>query len=89
MTDRFVIGARGRLDHYYDWFADMDVETRDGHTILRGPVVDQAHLHGLLATIRDLNLELIFAINLKETDFSELGLGAGAGSRDASRKEES
>ena len=30
-----------------------------GETIISGPIVDQAALHGLLARIRDLNLTLL------------------------------
>jgi hypothetical protein len=33
--------------------------TKNGETLIRGPVADQAALHGLLARIRDLNLTLI------------------------------
>jgi hypothetical protein len=33
--------------------------TSDGTTILSGPVVDQAALHGLLRSVRDLNLPLL------------------------------
>jgi hypothetical protein len=31
----------------------------DATTALRGPVIDQAELHAILATIRDLGLELL------------------------------
>jgi hypothetical protein len=31
----------------------------DGTTVLRGPVVDQAALHGVLARVRDLGLPLL------------------------------
>jgi len=34
----------------------------DGNTLLTGPVIDQAALHGLLKKIRDLGLTLL-AIN--------------------------
>jgi hypothetical protein len=40
-------------------FEDMDAAIRPAETILRGAIVDQAHLHGLLARIQDLGLELI------------------------------
>ncbi len=43
-----------------EWFAGMTrSQTESGDTLLSGPVVDQAALHGLLARIRDLNLTLI------------------------------
>ena len=37
----------------------------NGETILTGPVVDQAALHGVLMKIRDLGLTLIEVKNLK------------------------
>ena len=38
----------------------MDIVLLDnGNTLLAGPVVDQVALHGLLAKIRDMNLDLI------------------------------
>jgi len=37
----------------------FDVEnTTEGETILRGPIIDQAALHGILARIYDLGLSL-------------------------------
>jgi hypothetical protein len=42
------------------WFDGMIMTSGlDGTTILSGPIVDQAALHGLLAQIRDLNLPLL------------------------------
>jgi hypothetical protein len=42
------------------WFDSLQV-TSDGrgHTTIAGPIADQAALHGLLAKIRDLGLELL------------------------------
>jgi hypothetical protein len=37
----------------------MAISTEGGVTVLKGPVVDQAALHGLLIRIRDLNLTLL------------------------------
>ncbi len=36
-----------------------------GETLLTGPVVDQAALHGLLRKVRDLGMPLISAIRIK------------------------
>jgi hypothetical protein len=40
-------------------FPALPAETRDGDTLLRGTVADQAALHGVLAQIEALGLELL------------------------------
>ena len=57
----YRIRIDGHLDQRWaDWFDEMTVSREaDGTTLLRGPVVDQAALHGLLQTIRDLGLPLL------------------------------
>jgi hypothetical protein len=41
------------------WFEDFQIEfSANGETILRGPIIDQAALHGILTSIRDLGLTL-------------------------------
>jgi hypothetical protein len=43
-----------------DWFGGMTVVLVErGETLLTGPVVDQAELHGLLRKLRDLGMPLI------------------------------
>jgi len=58
---RYEIRLRGRLDpRWTAWFDGMTVTTADdGTTALRGPVTDQAALHGLLQEVRDLGLPLL------------------------------
>jgi hypothetical protein len=58
---RYEIRLRGRLDpRWAAWFDGMTVTTADdGTTALRGPVTDQAALHGLLQKVRDLGLPLL------------------------------
>ena len=56
----YQIVVRGELSQRFSAaFDGMTVEARDGQTIITGPVVDQAHLHGLLDRVRDLGLELV------------------------------
>jgi hypothetical protein len=64
---QYEIRIGGHLDSSWaDGFEGL-VLTRenDGTTSLRGPVVDQAALHGLLAKVRDIGATLI-AVNLIE-----------------------
>ena len=56
----YTIKVEGCLDKKWaDWFEGMAVRYEGDVTVLEGPVVDQAALHGLLARVRDLNLILI------------------------------
>ena len=42
------------------WFDGLAITTDgDGTTVIRGPVVDQAALHGLLQKLRDVGIPLI------------------------------
>ncbi|MGA8245657.1 MAG: hypothetical protein WB797_02020 [Nocardioides sp.] len=56
----YEIRLQGRLDPRWSArFDGMTLTTGDGHTLLRGPVVDQAALHGLLHQLRDIGLPLV------------------------------
>lgn len=47
-------------DRWAEWFGGLTViREPDGTTTLRGPVADQAALHGILIKIRDLGMVLI------------------------------
>jgi hypothetical protein len=58
---QYEIRLKGHLaTRWAAWFDGMSLtHERDGTTILTGPVVDQAALHGLLRKVRDLGLPLI------------------------------
>jgi hypothetical protein len=58
---RYEIRVRGVLDrHWSGWFEGLQVSSDvPGQTLIAGPVVDQAALHGLLAKVRDLGLPLL------------------------------
>ena len=65
----YEIRLSGRLDPRWSaWFDGLSVTAgTDGTTTLRGPVVDQAALHGLLQTLRDLGLPLISVAPVQPT----------------------
>ena len=57
----YQIRLKGHLgSQWSDWFDGLTITLEeDGDTLLTGPVVDQAALHGLLKKIRDLGLPLL------------------------------
>ncbi len=53
-----ITGHLGR--EWADWFEGLAITLEDnGDTLLTGPVVDQAALHGLLKKVRDLGMSLV------------------------------
>ncbi|MBK0402805.1 hypothetical protein I5M27_07390 [Adhaeribacter sp. BT258] len=50
-----------------DCFEAMTIRYAENMTIVQVKLKDQAHLHGILNLIRDLNLKLI-SVNTLETD---------------------
>ncbi len=58
--DLYEIRIKGHLaDRWADWFESMTITLKeDGDTLLSGPVIDQAALHGLLRKVRDLGMPL-------------------------------
>jgi hypothetical protein len=59
----YEIRLRGHLDERRAWqFAGLTITLLpEGETLLRGPVVDQAALHGILNRIRDMGIPLVYA----------------------------
>jgi hypothetical protein len=57
----YEIRVKGHLGQQWtDWFEGLTITLEDnGDTLLTGPVVDQAALHGLLKKVRDLGMPLI------------------------------
>ena len=57
----YQIRIKGQLDSQWtDWFGGLFIRLEDnGDTLLTGPVVDQAALHGLLKRVRDLGMPLV------------------------------
>ncbi|MGH3418558.1 MAG: hypothetical protein ACRDOD_03035 [Streptosporangiaceae bacterium] len=58
---RYEIRLKGHLDsRWAAWFDGLSLSNEtDGTTVIGGPVVDQAALHGLLQKVRDLGLPLV------------------------------
>ena len=64
---RYAIRLKGHLDdRWAARFEGLTLTREDnGDTLLIGPVVDQAALHGLLRRVRDLGMPLISVIGVK------------------------
>jgi hypothetical protein len=57
----YQIRIKGHLGREWtDWFEGLAITPEDnGETLLTGPLVDQAALHGLLKKVRDLGMPLL------------------------------
>ena len=57
----YQIRLKGHLgSQWADWFEGLTITLEeDGDTLLTGPVIDQAALHGLLKIVRDLGVPLV------------------------------
>lgn len=60
----YQIRLKGHLgSHWSDWFGGLTITLEDnGETLLTGPVVDQAALHGVLRKVRDLGMPLLSVV---------------------------
>ncbi len=67
----YRIRIKGQLDSQWtDWFEGLTITLDDnGDTLITGPVVDQAALHGLLKKVRDLGIPLISVCPGKPENF--------------------
>ena len=72
----YQIRLKGHLGRQWtDWFGGLTITLEDnGDTLLTGPVVDQAALHGLLRKVRDLGMPLLSVIRVKpgQADVSDV-----------------
>ena len=68
----YEIRVKGHLDQEWsEWFAGLAIGyDADGSTVLRGPLADEAALHGVLIKVRGLALPLL-AVNRVEASTSE------------------
>ena len=65
----YEIRVKGHLDaRRMRWFEGLGVTLDpNGETVISGPIIDQAALHGILNRIRDLGLPLLL---VKRTDIA-------------------
>jgi hypothetical protein len=71
----YEIRIKGHLDkRWAAWFEGLTITLEeDGDTLLTGPVVDQAALHGLLKRVRDLGMPLVSVSPLEPGPSTTLG----------------
>lgn len=63
----YEIRVQGRLDeHWATWFEGLTLSYEGDTTVLRGPLADEAALHGVLTKVGNLNLHLL-SVNAIET----------------------
>jgi hypothetical protein len=64
----YEIRVKGRLDaHWTAWFEGLTLAYDGDTTVLRGSLVDEAALHGVLSKFAGLNLRLL-SVNTVETE---------------------
>ena len=63
----YQIRIKGHLDRKWaDWFSGLSITSQaSGETLLTGPVLDQAALHGLLRNVRNVGLPLVAVIRIE------------------------
>ena len=74
--ERYEIRIKGHFDDQWAaWFGGLTITREDnGETLLTGPVVDQAALHGLLRKVRDVGMPLISVMRVEpdQADASDI-----------------
>ncbi len=67
---RYEIRVQGHLDQRWsEWFDGLTISYDADNTVLRGLLVEEAALHGVLIKVRDLALPLL-AVSREKTDAS-------------------
>jgi hypothetical protein len=73
----YQIRLKGHLgSQWTDWFEGLTITLENnGDTLLTGPVIDQAALHGLLKKVRDLGTPLVSVSPVEPGPPTTLGTG--------------
>jgi hypothetical protein len=78
----YQIRIKGHLGRQWtDWFEGLAISLEDnGETLLTGPVIDQAALHGVLKKVRDVAMPLLSVNRVKpgQADASDANTGSRA-----------
>lgn len=66
----YEIRVEGNLEgqHWMSWLEGMEIATRSGQTIIRGSLMDQSALYGILSQLRNLAIPLISVKRLEVID---------------------
>ena len=66
---KYEIRVQGRLDQRWsNWFDGLTLSYEgDDITLLRGPLVDEAALHGVLIKVRDLAVPLLSVSRIQDS----------------------
>ena len=64
---QYEIRVKGHLDSRWEaWFDGLSlIRTDDGTTVIHGPIVDEAALHGVIQKLRDIGVPLIALTQLQ------------------------
>ena len=67
-VELYEIRIKGHLaDRWSPWFDGLTITLQEnGDTLLTGPVVDQAALHGLLKKVRDSGMTLLSVTHIDQ-----------------------
>lgn len=72
----YQIRIAGQLgSRWEDWFEGLAITLDGSDTLITGPVVDQAALHGLLKKVRDLGMPLVSVSPVEPGPSTTLGAG--------------
>jgi hypothetical protein len=71
----YEIRVQGRLDQRWsEWFDGLTISYDvDDNTVLRGPLVDEAALYGVLNKVRDLTLPLLAVNRVAASEEKQVG----------------
>jgi hypothetical protein len=85
----YRIRIKGHLGHLRaHWFEGMTITLdKAGDTLLEGPVVDQAALHGLLKNVHDLGVPLLAVNRVQAGQFGTSEVEPRTGTSDSERNE--